>query len=238
MNSHRTTTPVFPPGLIVKDIPGYPGYKADSEGHIWGIQGYRLKWQYCKRGYPRVTIARNTKRDIHILVCLAFHGPRPPGLEIRHLDNNKDNPRPDNLKYGTSRENADDTVRAGLIRGSKNPHSKLTESDVVEMRKLYSAGKMNQTQLAQKHGVSQACIFFALEGIRVWKHVPYPCKMRAHKYHRGSKANRAKLDDDKVIVIKQRIKNGESNIEIAKDYDVTPTAIWHIRHRYTYTHIP
>ena len=223
-------------GLVIKDIPGYPGYRADSEGHIWGVLGHRLKWQYNKGGYPRVTIGHNIKQTVHKLVCIAFHGSRPSGCEIRHLDTDKNNSRPDNLKYGTPRENADDTIKYSTIQGSKNGNSKLKEADVVEMRELYHNRKMNQTELAKKYGVSQSCIFYTLEGKRVWKHVPNPCKVGTHPNSYGSKAHRAKLNEQKVIVIRERIKAGESDLDIAKDYEVTSSAIWHIRHRYTYEH--
>lgn len=163
--------------LVVKDIPGYTGYKADSEGNIWGRKGFRLKWQYNKGGYPRVSVGYNINQTVHTLICLAFHGPRPSGQQIRHLDNDKSNSCPGNLIYGTSRENADDSIKHGSVRGSKNGHSKLKEADVVEMRKLFIANEMTQTQLAEKYGVTQPCIFFALQGLRTWKHVSDPCIM-------------------------------------------------------------
>jgi len=219
--------------LIIKDIPGYPGLKADSEGNIWGKRGRVLKRQHDTKGYPKVSVARNTKRSIHLLVCLAFHGPRPEGMVIRHLDGDKENSKPENLKYGTGRENADDTIRLGSIRGSNNCRSKLTEDDVVEMRVLYNQG-VKQAELSKKYGVSGPCIFYALEGTRVWTHVPNPCKMRVRSYLRGSKASQAKLDEDKVKVIRKLIRRGETDINIAKVYGVTPGAIWNIRHGNTY----
>ena len=225
-------------GLVVKDIPGYPGFKADSEGHVWGKRGLRLKWQYGVHKYPRVTVGPNDKQPVHKLVCLAFHGLKPNGLQIRHLDGVIENTRPTNLQYGTARENSDDFISHGSGRGSRNAHSKLTEDDVVEMRLLYRNKKLNQTELAAKYDVSQVCIFMALQGTTSWKHVPNPCNMNVHKHAQGSKAPIAKLNEEKVEVIRQRIRNGESDIQIAKDYGVTNTAIWHIRHRYTYKHIP
>lgn len=222
---------------MIKDIPGYPGLKADSEGHIIGYKGSRLKGGLGQDGYPRVTVGHNRNRTVHSLVCLAFHGPRPEGQQIRHLDNNKFNSRPSNLRYGTSRENADDMIKYGSVRGSKNANSKLKESDVAEMRKLFRAKKMTQTALSKKYGVSQSCIFLALEGIRVWKHVPYPCTMGTHEYSRGSKSHKAKLNEKKVIVIRKRVEAGDSDLAIAKDYGVTAAAIWNIRYNYTYRHM-
>lgn len=165
--------------LVVRTIPGYLGFHADSEGYIWGRKNYRLKWQYDKAGYPRVTVAENIKKQVHSLVCLAFHGQKLPGQQIRHLDNDKRNSCPSNLVYGTARENADDSIKHGSQRGSKNGRSKLNETDVAEMRQLFREEKMTQTQLAKKYGVSQPCIFLALQGTVVWKHVPDPCMMNS-----------------------------------------------------------
>lgn len=43
---------------------------------------------------------------IHRLVCEAFHGPAPfPKAVVIHLDENALNNRPENLKWGTQKEN-------------------------------------------------------------------------------------------------------------------------------------
>jgi len=43
---------------------------------------------------------------VHRLVCEAFHGPAPDGRSVViHLDEDATNNRPENLKWGTQREN-------------------------------------------------------------------------------------------------------------------------------------
>jgi hypothetical protein len=42
---------------------------------------------------------------VHQLVCEAFHGPCPAGLETLHEDENGLNNRPENLRWGTRKEN-------------------------------------------------------------------------------------------------------------------------------------
>lgn len=45
-------------------------------------------------------------RKVHQLVCEAFHGPKPfDGAVVIHLDENALNNRPENLKWGTQKEN-------------------------------------------------------------------------------------------------------------------------------------
>lgn len=67
--------------------------------------GYLSVWLYNERGRRR--------RTIHTLVAEAFIGPRPEGLQVRHLDGDKSRPDVSNLAYGTSSENHYDAVKHG-----------------------------------------------------------------------------------------------------------------------------
>lgn len=53
---------------------------------------------------------------VHTLVLTAFDGPRPDGLECRHLDGNPDNNWLSNLRWGTPSQNTHDAVRHGTHR--------------------------------------------------------------------------------------------------------------------------
>lgn len=73
-------------------------------------------------GYPLVILTLGERREgryIHDLVTLAFLGPRPEGMEVRHLDGNAssaalwDADGDQRLAYGTSAENKADTLRHG-----------------------------------------------------------------------------------------------------------------------------
>ena len=49
---------------------------------------------------------RQSPRKVHQLVCEAFHGPRPfEKAVVIHIDENAHNNRPENLKWGTQKEN-------------------------------------------------------------------------------------------------------------------------------------
>lgn len=50
---------------------------------------------------------------VHALVLAAFVGPRPPGMDVRHLDGNPANNLLENLAYGTRSENCMDALRHG-----------------------------------------------------------------------------------------------------------------------------
>lgn len=98
-------------------IPGSPGYEASTWGRIKGPRGllrdFRLGKSYRGVGIP----GRPQKHSyVHLLVCEAHIGPRPPGLEVCHYDNNPSNNRLSNLRYDTPVGNAADRKRHAAER--------------------------------------------------------------------------------------------------------------------------
>lgn len=80
-----------------------------------------------RHGYHVYDLWRDGQRRkvrVHILVAQAFTGPRPEGLDIRHLDGNPGNNHVENLAYGTRSENLRDAVRHGRNRQAAQTHCK------------------------------------------------------------------------------------------------------------------
>lgn len=50
---------------------------------------------------------------VHVLVARAFHGPKPIGMEVLHLNHDPADNRPQNLVYGTRSENMKMDYAAG-----------------------------------------------------------------------------------------------------------------------------
>ena len=109
--------------LTLMPIPGYPNYYASELGDIWsswewnGTLFRKLKPSVNRRGYLILQLVVGGKRKtvkVHTLVCTAFHGMRPvKGIEVRHLDGNRQNNSSHNLAWGTQMENFYDAVRHG-----------------------------------------------------------------------------------------------------------------------------
>ena len=112
-------------------IPGYGGeYSASDQGRIrseerlcnnrWGGQRLvesKIMNGSIGNGYRTVGLMTDGKQKaitVHSLIMLAFVGPRPEGLVIRHLNDNKIDNRLVNLQYGTQLENWEDRRRNSL----------------------------------------------------------------------------------------------------------------------------
>ncbi len=109
---------------IWKDVPEMNGVKASSEGRILLPPAKATMPNGNQRSYktkPRLgTVSRSKGRShmrriinyrgksfkVHQLVCLAFHGPKPfPNAVVIHIDEDGLNNKPDNLRWGTQKEN-------------------------------------------------------------------------------------------------------------------------------------
>ncbi len=126
-----------------------------SDGRKRSYKGQVLSQYEDDFGYRKVTLKKNGKDfrvHVHILVSAAFHGPRPVGFVVRHLDNDHRNNRIKNLKYGTYEENSADQLRHGTrVRGVKTHNAVLTNASVKAMR----AARGTITDIAEQFGVSR-----------------------------------------------------------------------------------
>ena len=145
---------------IWKPIPDYEEYEASSKGRI--RRGHRvLSHCFSVEGYPKYSIKRRTRYvsiSGHSMTCAAFHGPMPtPKHEVRHLDGSKDNNNPENLRWGTRKENvADKKTHGTSSMGEGNGNAFLTKTDVLEIRNKYSSGEYSQRALASEYNISKS----------------------------------------------------------------------------------
>ena len=143
----------------MRDIPGYEGlYRIDVTGRIWSIASGRFRRLQTnpQTGYFVIVLSKKGVKKqflVHRLVAATYLGPCPKGQEVRHKDGTRNNPRLDNLEYGTRSDNIADTDRHGrLRRGENSPVVKLTAAQVLTLRAA-KRGEIGRTAL--KFGVTR-----------------------------------------------------------------------------------
>ncbi len=99
------------------------------------------------------------------------YGQIPPGFDVLHRCDNTKCVNPNHLFLGTQLDNMRDCVAKNRMpKGSENPFSKLTESDVIRIRQLYSTGAMNGIQLANKFGIRSQTVYQIIHR-QCWTHI-------------------------------------------------------------------
>lgn len=171
---------------IWKPVPGLEGfYSASNLGRIYRHErtvnarsGGKRVWcgeimvgHVGMRGYRKVKVFRRDK-EVHRLVCLAFHGEPPsPKHHAAHWNDIKTDNRPENLRWATAQENAVDRLRNGLqARGEDIAAGKLTAADVLAIRAEHKGKYGDGARLARLYGVRQENII-AIVKRRAWTHI-------------------------------------------------------------------
>jgi hypothetical protein len=182
-----TSLPNHPdrPGVVFKDSPVHEGIRVGDDGSIWscrGIGGWHrdeywreLKPRPNRKGYRYVSIAgpdgKFHSRLVHQLVLETFVGPRPPGMEARHvISNDPGDNRLVNLAWGTPPENTADKWRHGTMpAGSKQWNAKLKEEDIPIIRAMVRSG-IRYDDVGLKFNVTKTTICSIIKK-RTWSHV-------------------------------------------------------------------
>ena len=163
-----------------KTIDRFPSYEVSSEGVVrrrlggtGAVIGKIIKWHiHTSSGYPdiRFTIDRKqTAIPVHRIVANAFLGPKPEGMQTRHLDGNKMNNCVANLCYGTAKENNQDKVKHGKSsKGVLNPKNKLTPDSVLKIRSMKNDAKAKD--VAFIYGLNESTVY-RIWNNKIWSHL-------------------------------------------------------------------
>ena len=136
--------------------------------------GYGVKSHNGKRVY------------IHRLVATEVYGEIPEGMVVAHKCDTPACINPDHLFICTQKENIADMVRKGRgakgikhglkkhperrVRGERVPASKLTESKIHEIRRIYATGVVTLVSISEKFGVAFQTIS-KIVNKSSWKHI-------------------------------------------------------------------
>jgi hypothetical protein len=171
-------------GVQIRHCAEYPGYAIGDDGSAWSCRpcvrtGMAIEWRQLtpfpdKQGYLHISCqvsGRLTRPKIGHLVASAFIGPRPGKLDLCHGDGNNQNNHVKNLRWGTRSENMQDAIRHGTFHfvglpGERHPQSKLTQSQVDEIRRTPSK---SDVEWARELGVTKTAIYLVRTG-KAWKH--------------------------------------------------------------------
>lgn len=172
-------------GLEYRYVVGHFGYAVTNNGRVFSCKktgknnnpnlGY---WRELSRiseksGHLKVALMDDgirKDRKVHQLVLEAFVGPCPAGCECLHRNGDESDNQVDNLRWGTRKENIDDQFRhQTFCLGERSPKSKLTEEQVLEIRRLLDAGVFHK-DIAKKFGIGMTRISY-IRNNKAWKHL-------------------------------------------------------------------
>lgn len=227
---------------VYRQWPRNPKYWAGDDGTVIG-PSRRVLVPYDS-GSGRLTYKvqglEGGERTVsgHVIVAEAWHGLRPPGLEVAHRNGNSADNRPANLRWATHVDNEADKVLHGTrSRGESHGASRLTEAMVLEIREAYAAGTELQREIAARYGVTQVTVSDVVRGRR-WNHLG-PVKKRAVRsaVYRGRRHARSRATEEVVRDIRRRVAEGVSQAELARHHGLSESAVNHIVQGRTWRHV-
>lgn len=157
-------------------------YQVSSEGEIVRISrasgtviGAKRKPQLTSRGYLGVMLSVGsvvTHHKVHRVVWQAFNGTIPKGRAINHKNGVKTDNRLANLELCTNQENSKHAKEELDVfrRGEKQHNAKLTDQDVMTIRKIYAEGSTTQRELAKVYGINHSTLNDVVNR-KSWTHI-------------------------------------------------------------------
>jgi hypothetical protein len=163
-------------------IRGWEGlYSVDEIGNVFSERNrFFLKQNLAGNGYPFVTLHRGKQGKhqvyIHRIIAEMFLSNPKNKPEVNHNDGNKLNNHISNLEWMTSSENNIHAIQVlGVqhkgphLQGELNGYAKLTEQQVLSIRKERREGK-TLLQIGTEFGitfqhVSDICLY------KCWRHI-------------------------------------------------------------------
>lgn len=122
------------------------------------------------KGYGRFKL-RGAFNFAHRASYTVHVGPIADGLFIRHDCDRPVCVNPAHLQPGTQAQNVEDSILRGRhTRGTTQGLSKVTEDDVLEIRRLHAEGGWSYPALGQKFGLTGTSIGYIVRR-HTWKHI-------------------------------------------------------------------
>lgn len=161
----------FGAGYAFRGIWGFPDYFVGACGCVFSKTSGRFLKPQKVNGYHHVTLCNaGIKKQItvHSLVATAFHGNRPAGQYVNHINGNRTDNRSTNLEWVTPSENSKHAYRTGL-RTLDSAHKEraaalgrkrrsFTDAQAKSIRAEFSNIRGQIIALANKYGLSRYAV--------------------------------------------------------------------------------
>lgn len=231
---------------IWKPVVGYEGiYEVSDQGRVRSldravlcsngrrrqVKGRVLRPATGMHGHLYVSLWRkNTQTSflVHRLVLESFVGPAPVGLMCRHLNGDAGDNRPNNLAWGTAKENAADTKLHGT-----NPRWHMTTCQqgheiAGNNLKLSRDGKKCRACAREYHSAYKARRSFS----------PTLADKRYLKVMAGERMSQeTKLTEDSVISIRKAYREGETQVSLAGRFGISQALVSSVVRRESWSHV-
>jgi len=140
----------------------------DKTTGCWLWTGHRHPF-----GYGVFTQGRNNNVAAHRVMYELVHGPLLNGSF--HVLHHCDRPaccNPEHLFVGTQGDNRQDCIDKGRdARGAKQGLAKLSDEDVLTIRRLHNPQKRNGAEIARLFGLHRTNVYTIVRR-KTWKHLP------------------------------------------------------------------
>lgn len=208
--------------------------KINKTESCWIWTGYRMPFGHGQMHLNGRTVL------VHRFSWELHKGPIPEGIEVCHNCPGGDNPscvNPDHLFLGTQADNMADAQKKGRIYtgganqaayGEDHGMSRLTEEQVIDILSLRNQG-LSYSKIANRYGFLSQSIGEICRG-ETWSHIPRPQMTFTDAVR--------KLTEPRVIEILSRLKHGERQASLAREFGVDPGTIQSIVAGKSWKHIP
>jgi len=124
-----------------------------------------------RHGYPRCS-RNNINWLLYRYIYFLNYGNIPKDKVVRHICDNRECINPKHLILGTQQENMDDCKERNRgNKGERNPNVKVTEGQVIEIKKLRKNEKFTIKQLEKKYNFISKQIIERIVYNKTWKHI-------------------------------------------------------------------
>lgn len=178
-------------------------------------------------GYGQAQFEKR-KVSAHRLAYETWIGSVELGKCVCHHCDNRRCIRPSHLFLGTCQDNMDDCVRKGRIgraKGETNAAAKITENDVLEIRRRSATEKYGE--IAKDYPMLNPLSLPVIVRGKSWSHVPVN---KENPLRRSLVINTRKLTPEIVMRVREACTT-QRNRDIAKQFGISQYHVSLIKHR-------